>query len=114
MSTEHDAGFTAQKNRLIAEGQLYRVGIVHSKIHVAQALHPQALLNGVVNHAVGYANARLDNVLAPGGLSLQMAMPYLLAGLSFLGRRKLMKPVLGVSLAGAAFAWAWLARRKRG
>ncbi|WP_317202920.1 hypothetical protein [Janthinobacterium sp.] len=113
MSTDaQEAASAAYKNKLIAQGQLYRVGIVHARAHVSYALQPQALLHGVVEHALGYATARVDTLLAPGGLGWKAAVPYLLPALTFLGRKKMLKPALGVGIAVAA-AVAWLARRKK-
>lgn len=106
-------GYDAHKKKLIAEGQLYRVGIVHSKIQVAHALHPQAMLNGAATYVASYANARLDNILAPSGLRMQALMPLLTAALSFLARRKVSKPLLGAGVAAGALGLAWFARRRQ-
>ena len=108
----HEAAMAAHKKRLIAEGQLYRVGIVHARAQVAHALHPQALLHGAVEHMVGYASARVDGLLAPGGLGWKAAVPYVLPALTFIARKKMFKPALGVGVAVAAAA-AWLVRKRR-
>jgi hypothetical protein len=104
----------ARKKKLIAEGAFFRVGIVHAKAQAGHAMRPQALLHDAVEHAFGFASARMGDFLAPGGLvpRLQSVMPYLLTAASFVGRRKLLKPVLlgGVVLAGGV---AWLMRNKR-
>ena len=101
----------ARKKKLIAEGAFYRVGIVHAKAQAGHAMRPQALLHDAVEHALGFATARMGGFLAPAGLvtRLQSVMPYVLTAASFIGRRKLVKPVLigGAVLAGAA---AWLLR----
>jgi hypothetical protein len=39
---------------VIREGELYRIKLVHSKALVGQALQPDALLHGAVEHAVGW------------------------------------------------------------
>ncbi|MFA9216762.1 MAG: hypothetical protein ACEQSK_06615 [Sphingomonadaceae bacterium] len=112
---EQAAALAAQKQRLIREGELYRVGVVHSKALVAQALRPEALLHGAVDQAVGLAQARFGALLQPGGLSsvhLSTVMPYLLTVGSFIVRRRLLKPALAVGVLAAAGA-AWLIRRKR-
>lgn len=108
----HEAAMAAHKKRLIAEGQLYRVGIVHARARVAYALHPQALLHGAVEHMVGYASARVDGLLAPGGLGWKAALPYVLPALTFIARKKMFKPALGVGVAVAAAA-AWLLQKRR-
>ncbi|MET3131570.1 hypothetical protein AAKU55_001832 [Oxalobacteraceae bacterium GrIS 1.11] len=113
MSMDADrAAQAARKNNLIAQGQLYRVGIVHARASVSAALRPEALLEGAVELAVGFAAARIETLLSPGGARLQNMMPYVLTAVSFIGRKKLFKQALGVGLA-AAVAVAWLARRKR-
>ena len=108
-------GFAAERQRLIREGELYRVKVVHSKALVANALHPDALFHGAVDHAVGLAQARLGGLLQPGGLSgfnYKALMPYALTIGSFIARKKLVKPALGV-VAVLGLGAAWLTRRKR-
>ena len=104
------AALAAQKARLIAQGDSYRAGLAHARVQMAQSLRPDALLHGVLDHALGFATARLEHLLAPTGLRVQTVMPYLIAALSFLARKKLIKPAIGI---GAAAAGAlWLMRRK--
>lgn len=108
------AAFDADKQRLIREGELYRIKVVHSKALVANALHPDALFHGAVDHAVGLAQARLGGLLQPGGLSgfnYKALMPYALTVGSFIARKKLVKPALGVA-AALGLGAAWLMRRK--
>ena len=111
MSEDKLAAQAARKQQLIAQGELYRVGIVHARANVGYALRPEALLQGVVETAVGFAGHRVESLLAPGGMRLQGVMPYVLTALSFIGRRKLVKPAL-VLVTVAAVATSWL-RRKR-
>lgn len=107
-----EAALAAHKKALIAEGELFRVGLMHSKINVGNALHPQVLLRGALDHAVGLAHDRVDHFLAPTGLRLQTVLPYLLTAFSFVARRKLVKPALAVGVTVALGA-AWVMRRKR-
>ncbi|MET0267385.1 MAG: hypothetical protein ABW202_17440 [Duganella sp.] len=104
----HDAVAT-DIERLIREGELYRIKVVHAKALVAQALQPDALMHGAVDHAVGLAQARLGGLFQPGGLSkvnFKAVMPYAISIGSFIARKRLIKPVLGVvALAGAGVAW---------
>jgi hypothetical protein len=102
------AAQAARKRLLIAQGEMYRVGIVHARANVGYALRPESLLQGVVETAVGFAGHRVESLLAPGGMRLQ---GYVLTALSFIGRKKLVKPAL-VLVAVAAVAASWL-RRKR-
>ncbi len=115
MSQRDDAALAAHKQRLIKEGEYYRVGVVHAKALVAQALHPEALLHGAVDQAIGMAQARFGALLQPGGLSglhLKSVLPYLLTVGSYLARKRLVKPALAVGVVVAMGA-AWLMRRKR-
>jgi hypothetical protein len=112
---EQAAALAAQKQRLIREGELYRVGVVHSKALVAQALHPEVLMHGAVDHVIGMAQARFGALLQPGGLSglhLKTLMPFLLTAGSFIARKRLVKPALAVGVLVAVGA-TWLMRRKR-
>ncbi len=111
---EHAAALAAEKQRLIREGELYRIKVVHAKALVVQALHPDALLHGAVDHAVGLAQARLGGLLQPGGLSglnFKSLMPYALTVGSFIARKRLIKPALALAVVAGAGV-AWLLRRK--
>ena len=120
MSKETEAAaLAAEKQKLVREGELYRIKVVHAKALVANALHPDALFHGALDHAVGMAKARMGGLLQPGGLSgamsgvnLKSLMPYALTVGSFIARRRLIKPAIGVALALGVGA-AWLLRRKR-
>jgi len=116
---EDDAALAAEKLRLVREGELLRIKVVHSKALLSQAMHPDALMHGAFDHVVGMAQARVGGLLQPGGLSgfnissLKSLMPYALTVGSFIARRRLIKPALMlVAVAGAGAAW--LMRRKRG
>lgn len=98
----------ADKKRLVAEGQLYRVGIVHAKAQVGRAVRPDMLLHSVLEHVVGLAGTRVETLLAPGGW--RAAMPYILTALSFIGRKNLIKPVAGLAVTAAVI---WFMRSKR-
>ncbi|NVM79247.1 hypothetical protein FHW83_005084 [Duganella sp. SG902] len=111
---EDPAALAAEKQRLIREGELYRIKVVHAKALVAQALQPDALLHGAVDHAVGLAQARLGGLLQPGGLSginFKSLMPYALTVGSFIARKRLIKPALALAVVAGAGV-AWLFRRK--
>ncbi|MYM68203.1 hypothetical protein GTP45_15385 [Pseudoduganella sp. FT55W] len=119
MSKQEDAAaLAAEKQRIIREGELYRIKVVHSKALVGQALQPDALMHGAVEHAVGLAQARLGGLLQPGGAggfnfkSLKSLMPYALTIGSFIARKRLVKPAIALAVvAGAGIAW--LMRHKR-
>ncbi|RZT11363.1 hypothetical protein SAMN05216319_0156 [Duganella sp. CF402] len=119
---EQAAALAAEKQKLIREGELYRIKVVHSKALVGQALHPEALLHGAVEHAVSLAQARLGGLLQPGGLSgglgglnfksLKSLMPYALTIGSFIARKRLIKPAIALAVVAGAGV-AWLLRHKR-
>lgn len=106
-----DTLLAAEKKKLIAEGELYRVGLVCAKALVAQQLRPEALWQGALSQALGFAAKHVEHMLAPSGLRVQTAMPYLLAGLSLIARKKMIKPALGVGVV-AALVVTWLMRKK--
>lgn len=117
---EQAAALAAEKQRLIREGELYRIKVVHSKALLGQALQPDALLHGAVEHAVGLAQARLGGLLQPGGAggfglnvkSLKSLMPYALTIGSFIARKRLVKPAIALAVVAGAGV-AWLFRHKR-
>jgi hypothetical protein len=111
---EKATSLAARKQRLVAEGQLYRVSIEHAKVNVAYGMRPENLLHGLVNEVVGLAGGGfgglMGGLLAPGGIGLRTAFPLLLTAGSFIVRKKLIKPVLGLGLVAAAAAY-WYRRR---
>lgn len=124
---EDQAALAADKLRIIREGELCRIKLVHSKALVGQALHPDALMHGAIDHAVGLAQARLGGLFHAGGAgggfslksltslaslgTLKSLMPYALTVGSFIARRKLIKPALVLATV-AGVGVAWLMRRK--
>lgn len=107
-----DTALAAEKKKLIADGELYRVGLVCAKARVEQALRPEALWQAALSHVLGFAAKHVEHLLAPSGLRLQTVMPYLLAGLSLIARKKMIKPALGVGVA-TALVVTWRMRKKR-
>ena len=119
MSKQEDAvALAAEKQRIIREGELYRIKVVHSKALLGQALQPDALMHGAMEHAVGLAQARLGGLLQPGGLgglnfkSVKSLMPYALTIGSFIARKRLIKPAIALATV-AGVGIAWLLRHKR-
>lgn len=104
------------KERLVREGELYRLGTLRAKHEVLHALQPQALLHGAVDHALGVVQSRLGQFIGPGGglsgINFKTVLPLALTAVSWLGRRRRMvKPALAVGVVVAAGVW-WLLRRK--
>lgn len=116
MTTEMEqTALAANKARLIREGELQRVKVAHAKAQLGMALRPEALLHSAVGQATELAQARLGSLLSPGGLNmanLKTVLPIALTVGSFIMRKRLLKPALGVG-AVVALGVAWLARRKR-
>lgn len=115
MSKEAErAAVEADKQRLIREGELYRIKVVHAKALVGNAMQPDAMLHGAVEQGLAMAQARLGGLLQPGGLrniNFKSLLPYALTVGSYIARKRLVKPAVGVALA-AGVGMAWLLRRK--
>ncbi len=115
MSKEAErAAVEADKQRLIREGELYRIKVVHAKALVGNALQPDAMLHGAVEQGLAMAQARLGGLLQPGGLknvNFKSLLPYALTVGSYIARKRLVKPAMGVAVA-VGLGMAWLLRRK--
>jgi hypothetical protein len=123
---EEQAALAAEKQKLIREGELLRIKVIHAKALTTQALQPEALMHGAFDHAVGLAQARLGGLLhgGPGGGfsfkslgslaslgTLKSLMPYALTVGSFIARKRLIKPALALATV-AGLGAAWLLRRQ--
>ena len=68
------------KERLVREGELYRLSALRSKHEVINALQPQALLHGAVDQAIGTLQSRLGAFIGHGGglsgISFKTLLPY--------------------------------------
>ncbi|QGZ42018.1 hypothetical protein IP92_04385 [Pseudoduganella flava] len=118
---QRKAALDATKARLIREGELYRVSVLHAKHSVVQALHPDVLLHGAVDLAVGAAQSRLAGLIGgtaaaagAGGLlaNYKTLMPIAMSVGSFISRRRLVKPALAVGAVLAAVG-TWIYKRKQ-
>jgi hypothetical protein len=94
----------ARKARLLLDGAVYRAGIIHAKAAVVHSSRAESLIHNAVEHAFGFAGARLEAVLAPTGGRFQALLPVAFAAFSYLLRKGLVKPVLGAGLVVAAVA----------
>jgi hypothetical protein len=117
---QRKAALEATKARLIKEGELYRVGVLAGKHNVTNALHPEVLLHGAVDLAVGTVQTRLAGLIGgsaaaagAGGLlaNYKTIMPIAMSIGSFISRKRLVKPAIGVGAVLAAVG-AWIYKRK--
>jgi hypothetical protein len=140
MTNEERAAHAAAKEKLVLEGQLYRVSVVHAKAQLGNALRPDALVHSAIEHALGAVQHRFAGLFgghggregAPGeggtaalgglaslagiigvvkGMGLTRALPIAIRVGSFVARRRLVKPALVAGVAALA-AGLWLSRRK--
>jgi len=115
-SREEIARLATAKERLVREGELYRLSTLRSKHQVSNALHPQALLHGAVDQAIGALQARLGGLLggqggSGSGFSITTVLPYVVTAGTWVARKRMWKPALavGVLVAGGIY---WLMRRE--
>lgn len=130
----------AAKERLVLEGQLYRVSVAHAKAQVAHALRPDELVHSAIEHALGAVQQRLASLFGSShgaadgdgagigglgarlgglaglvgivkGMGLTRALPIVMQVGGFIARRRLVKPVLLVGAVAVAGGW-WLSKRK--
>jgi hypothetical protein len=104
---EHDE----RKARLLREGELFRLGIVHARAQIKHGARPDTMLHSALDHAGWALRARIDGLLKPTGVNLTTLMPYALGLLGFIRRRRLGRPALAASLVLAGLGW-YLQRRR--
>jgi hypothetical protein len=67
MNNVERAALAAAKEKLVLEGQLYRVSVVHAKAQVAHALRPDAMVHSAIEHALGALQHRFAGLFGGGG-----------------------------------------------
>lgn len=109
---DHDGMSLAERKRaLLRDGEFYRAGAAHARAQIKHDAKPEVMLHSALDHASWALRARADMLLKPTGASITSLAPYVLPALSFIRRRRLVKPALAVAtLAGVA---AWYVQRKR-
>jgi hypothetical protein len=114
-SREKLAAMAVAKERLLREGELYRLSTLRSKHEVIHALQPQALLHGAVDQAIGTLQSRLGNFIGQGGglaaINFKTLLPYAVTVGSWIARKRLWKPAAAAAVLAAVGAW-WLMRRR--
>ena len=102
-----------RKAHLKRQADFYRVAIVHAKASIKQGARPEALFHNVLDRASWALRSRVDNLLRPTGINVAAIMPYAVSILSFIARRRLVKPALGVLAAGAGVFFYVQRRRSK-
>jgi len=109
-----DVPLEERKRKLLAEGALFRIGIMQARGTVRANLNAESLAKGAFNRIIGAVSSTFSGALSgKGGSNLQSLSPLLIGGISLLSKRYLRKPLLygAVISAGGAFAY-YLTRRK--
>lgn len=109
-----DSALDRRKKALLDEGVMYRAKIISARQEVSEGLSAEALTKAAVNHAVHLAYTGLGRMVASKGLNLRSLIPVVIGGVSFLGRRALLWPVLkgGLAIAVAVAVARFAVRRK--
>ncbi|MES2150207.1 MAG: hypothetical protein V4508_10470 [Pseudomonadota bacterium] len=79
---DQGAELAARKAALLCQAEQHRIGIVHARVVLVQALRPQALLQRGFDHVTG-------------------ALPLAFSAIGLLRRRGWTRPALGVAAAAA-------------
>ncbi|CAN5833558.1 hypothetical protein BH11PSE12_BH11PSE12_00380 [soil metagenome] len=91
-----------RKAQLLLDAALYRVRIVHAKAAVVQSVRIEFLIQSAAQHMLGAVSASLGakfaTIFAPGRTRFQALLPLALASYSYLSRKHLLKPVMGVGV----------------
>ena len=108
---DSDTEKSERKARLLRQGDFYRAGIVQAKANIKHGAKPETIFHNALDHATFALRTRVDGLLRPTGINVGTVMPYAMSVISFINRRRLHKPAIGVAalLAGAA----WYAQRQR-
>ena len=102
-----------RRRKLLAEGALYRFGIIEARAQVHANLNAPSLAKSVMGKISGLLGTGLGGLFSGAGSStLQSLSPLLVSGLSMLSRRYLRKPLLYYGIIGAGVALARYLVRK--
>jgi len=125
-----DDGMTHEerKRKVLAQGALYRMGVMEARTVVRENLSAESLAKGAMSRVAGLASSlvgggkamqslkSLKALTSGAGINLQSVTPLLLTGVSILSRRWLRKPLLygGVITAVGGLAYYLTRRRAEG
>ncbi len=107
MQTDQDQGMTHEerKRKVLAQGALYRLGVMEARQVVRENLSAESLAKGALSRVGHFAASLFGGGKAVqsiksiasgglGGVNLQSVTPLLVTGASLLSRRWLRKPLL--------------------
>ncbi|MFL9924160.1 hypothetical protein PQR62_07785 [Herbaspirillum lusitanum] len=110
-----DQGMTLEerKRKVLAQGALYRLGVIEARTVVRSNLNAESLAKGAFKRIAGAASSVLGGTLSSGA-SLQSLSPLVIGAMSLMSKRYLRKPLMygGVITAVAGLAF-YLSRRNR-
>lgn len=118
MSDHKDKMSNEQRRRkLLAEGALYRFGIIEAREQVRAGLTPTGLVKSAASRFSGAFGAGVSNLFSGGGNAgkiVQSLAPLLMSGMSLLSKRQVRKSFLyyGIITAGVLLA-RYVARKAK-
>ena len=102
---ESASDVSERKARLLRQGDFYRAGIVQAKAHIKHGAKPETIFHNAMDHATFALRSRVDGLLRPTGINVGTVMPYAMSVISFINRRRLQKPAIGLAVLMAAAGW---------
>jgi hypothetical protein len=110
-----DVPLEERKRRLLAEGALFRIGIMEGRSTVRANLNAESLAKGALTRLIGAVSSTFSGALFSKGRSnLQSLSPLLIGGISLLSKRYLRKPLLYGGVVGVGAVVAYYLTRKKG
>ena len=89
----------SRKAELILEGAAYRSGIIHAKTQLKHDFSAGNLMHVAAGSAADLAGAGLQSALPFDSSRILSLIPMALTVGSYVSRKKLLKPVIGIGLA---------------
>jgi len=104
-----------RRRKLLAEGALYRIGIMDARERVRANLNASSLAKSAMRRMGGALSSGIGDLFSgKAGNTLQSLAPLLISGASMLSKRYLRKPLLYWGILGAGVVLArYLARKNR-
>lgn len=100
-----------RKAQLLLQGEIHRLGLLKAQMTVMQSLNAQTLVQRAVEQVLGFAGNRVVAMAGGEGISPAALIPLAANAFSFLSRKKLLKPLIGMgivagTLCAATVAWS--------